>query len=1128
MSVSARFGLLLIVWHFGVRLAAQDPTPEDYFESKIRPLFAQRCWECHGPNEQWNGLRLDSADAALRGGDSGPPIVPGNPEQSLLLKAVVRTGELKMPPDDPLAAEEIESLRHWIANGARWPATADTADRPIDRWRTHWAFQPLSNPHPPAVDDHGWCRTPIDAFIFAELAGHHLQPSPMADRRTLIRRLTFDLTGLPPASDAVEAFVHDPQPDAYERLVDRLLSSPAYGQQFARDWLDVARYSDTKGYVYGREERFFVHSAAYRNWVIGAFNADLRYDRFVQLQIAADQIASQDPASLAAMGFLTLGRRFLGVTHDIVDDRIDVVCRGIMGLTVACARCHDHKFDPIPTTDYYSLYGVFHNSLERQAELPLPASAGHPSEAFRLELQKRRQALADMLATSRMEASDRVRERLADYLFAQSERSEYPEEGFDQILAKTDLIPAFVRRWEGYLARLDPQRDPVFGPWFRFSAIPADVFPAESPAVHQQILTDSDYHPWVREVLEEPPSSLRDVADRYGQLFSRVNRERQSTSSAPPATGGESGSAGQSLAEPVLNVLFASDGPCETPDEAIVSIESYFDSDTTTKIWQLQGEVDRWRLQQNDAPSVAVGLYDRTLLQEPRVFKRGNPATKGEFVQRHSLSLFHDGPPPPFLVGSGRREFAEQLTDASNPLTPRVWVNRIWQHHFGEGLVRTPSDFGLRSESPSHPELLDWLAGQLLEHHWSTKEIHRLIVLSAVYRQTSLRTDAAELTSRGSEIDPYNHQLWRMTPRRLRFEELRDGLLSVAGDLDRRDGGKPAELFPPDDANHRRTIFGLVDRQFLPGTLRVFDFANPDLHIARRSDTTVPQQALYFLNHPFVAMRARSLVAQLKLNDEVEANRSAAVDSLFHAILQREPTAGERAAAEDYLADQRPEERPSISYESQAWSYGYGEFDEPNGRLRSFTALPYFSGSAWQGGPNFPDSTLGWVQITALGGHPGNDSQHACIRRWTAPASMDVAIESHARHEPEVGDGVGFRILSSRHGMLVSQNLKAGDARLDVDRLAVEPGDTIDFVVEVLQELNSDQHLWAPKIRALAMNDRAIDPHDPRPSESVDHAAETCLWDAERDFVGPPPQILNRLEQLAQVLLLTNEFLFVD
>jgi cytochrome c553 len=1128
MSIGTRFFLLFIVWHFAVLLAADEPLANDYFESKIRPLFANRCWECHGPDEQWNGLRLDSPVDFLRGGDFGPPVVPGDPEASLLMKAVQRTGELKMPPDDPLSADEIESIRQWIADGASWPATMDTGVRSLEQWRTHWAFQPLGNPSPPAVDDGGWCQTPIDAFIFAELARHELRPSPVADRRTLIRRLTVDLTGLPPTREAVEAFVHDSRPNAYERLVDDLLSSPAYGQQFARNWLDIARYSDTKGYVYAREERFFVHSAAYRNWVIDAFNSDLPYDRFIQLQLAADQIAAEEPASLAAMGFLTLGRRFLGVTHDIIDDRIDVVCRGIMGLTVACARCHDHKFDPIPTADYYSLYGVFQNSLERQVELPHAGTSGKSDEAFRLELQKRQQALAEKLASSRAEASDRARERLADYLFAQSERSKYPEEGFDQVLARTDLIPAFVRRWEGYLAKVDADRDPIFGPWFRFASIQTDAFAAESPAVHQQILAESAYHPWVRGVLSDAPHSLRDVADRYGQLFARVLKEHRQPSNEPPASSGENKPTGQTLAEPFLNVLFGHTSPCETPDESIVSIETYFDSETTTQIWNLQGEIDRWRLQNEDVPSVAVGLFDRTVLQEPRIFRRGNPATKGDFVARHSLSLLHDGPPVPFLVGSGRREFAEQLTDPKNPLTMRVWVNRIWQHHFGVGLVRTPSDFGLRSEPPSHPELLDWLAGKLRENHWSTKSIHRLIVLSAAYRQSSRVAGDPGIAKRSTEIDPDNHKLWRMSPRRLRFEELRDGLLSVAGDLDRRDGGKPAELFSADDRNHRRTIFGLVDRQFLPGTLRLFDFANPDLHIARRSETTVPQQALYFLNHPFVAARARSLIAHLHLHDQDQIEESDAVESLFHAILQREPTAHERAAAAGFLAGARPEEPVPLSRESQAWSYGYGELDGSTGRLRSFTPLPYFSGSAWQGGESFPDAKLGWVQVSALGGHPGNDLQHSCIRRWIAPESMRVSIESLARHEPDVSDGVGFRIVSSRHGMLLSQDLKASEARLDLEHLDVEAGDTIDFVVEVLQELNSDQHLWAPKIRELAITDPDTAPQDPRSLEPARAATDPRVWDAERDFVGPPPQLLNRLEQLAQTLMLTNEFLFVD
>ncbi len=294
------------------------------------------------------------------------------------------------------------------AAGRPWPASPEvTAGALADVQRRHWAFQPIGNPAPPVVHDAAWERTPIDRFVLARLEAAGLAPSLPADRRTLIRRATFDLTGLPPTAQDVDAFVDDPAPDAYARLIDRLLASPRYGEQWARHWLDVARYADTKGYVYGREERFWVHAPAYRDWVVQAFNRDLPYDRFLLLQIAADQAAPQEREAAAAMGFLTLGRRFLGVTRDIIDDRIDVVTRGTMGLTVACARCHDHKYDPIPTADYYALYGVFLNSTEKLSPIAEPAVRDEAYAAFGSELDERQQKLRETMLAKRNEAAER-------------------------------------------------------------------------------------------------------------------------------------------------------------------------------------------------------------------------------------------------------------------------------------------------------------------------------------------------------------------------------------------------------------------------------------------------------------------------------------------------------------------------------------------------------------------------------------------------------------------------------------------------------------------------------------------------------------------------------------------------
>ncbi|HQZ69606.1 MAG TPA: DUF1549 domain-containing protein, partial [Planctomycetaceae bacterium] len=438
-SLSCR--LIACIVFFANPLQATAEDVQQFFETHVRPVLVENCIDCHGPQKQSGDLRLDSRAAMLKGGESGPALIPGDAAGSLIIQATRYDGDLQMPPKAPLPETQKQALAQWVAAGAHWPENLPLLTVSRDELaKTHWAFQPVSRPEIPEIDGENTARisTPIDAFILSRLKATGLSLSPEADRRTLIRRAFYSLTGLPPTSSDVEDFVRDADPQAYEKLVDRLLDSPAHGQQWARHWLDIARYSDTKGYVYAREERFWIHAWSYRDWVVDALNADMPYDRFLLLQLAADQVPDRKEEDLAAMGFLTLGRRFQGVKRDIIDDRIDVVCRGTMALTVGCARCHDHKYDPIPTADYYSLYGVFDSCREKIVPLANPKA---PDEMFRTELEKRTDALEALRQERRASTSARVRSRIGDYLHAQRELQKYPEEGFDQILAVTDLLP---------------------------------------------------------------------------------------------------------------------------------------------------------------------------------------------------------------------------------------------------------------------------------------------------------------------------------------------------------------------------------------------------------------------------------------------------------------------------------------------------------------------------------------------------------------------------------------------------------------------------------------------------------------------------------------------------------------
>ncbi|SIO02361.1 Planctomycete cytochrome C [Singulisphaera sp. GP187] len=1094
-----------------VVVVAQPTADLEAFEKDVRPLLIESCGKCHGAEKQKAGLRLDARQFLLEGGESGPSIVAGRPDESLLIEAVRQDGDVKMPPGRKLAPEQIAALERWVAAGAPWPAgQAPVVDRRKEAWARHWAFQPVADPQPPKINDGAWCRTPIDAFLKAGLEAKGLAPSPPADRYTLIRRLSYDLTGLPPRPEEVDAFVADTDPDAYPKLVDRLLASDHYGEQWARHWLDVARYADTKGYVYGREERFLVQAPAYRDWVVKAFNRDLPYDRFLLDQIAADQAEPDDRSALAAMGFLTVGRRFLGVTHDIIDDRIDVLTRGTMGMTVACARCHDHKYDPIPTADYYSLYGVFQNCTERLVPIAEPASRDDAYRTFEKELELRRENQRKGMAESRAEAAKRVRERIAAYLLVQRDLSKVPQEDFSTILGTDDLIPGFVGRWQAYLANAAKVDDPIFRPWRRFAALSDAEFAVKAPVVAQELIRAGApaLNQRVADAFATPPATIQEVAERYRKLFSEVDHRWQESQKPAGAT---ASSAPAVLADPddeaLRQVLYADRSPCQVPGEPIVTTEWFYDTGTVVKLWTLQGEVDRWLIQSPLAPPHAVAVVDRAELREPRIFKRGSSANRGDEVPRQFLLAIAGPDRKPFAQGSGRLELARAIIDPSNPLTARVWVNRIWMHHFGAGLVRTPSDFGIRAEPPSHPELLDWLARRLVGEGWSTKAIHRLILLSAAYQQQSRSPADAAARDLALKVDPENRLLWRMNPRRLTFEEARDTLLTVTGELDHGMGGRSTNLFPTTGTNTRRSLYGLVDRQFLPNVLRVFDFANPDLHIPIRSETTVPQQALFAMNHPFLADRARILAGQLPTDDP-----DAAIRRLFRAVYQRDPTDAQLQAARAFLAAPLNEGAPVVPPETLAWQYGFGAVDPASGPARTdFQRLPHFNGSAWSGGPQWPDAKLGWVQLTAQGGHPGDDLKRASIRRWTAPIHGKVAIQSTLVHAEATGDGVRGWLVSSRHGVLKTAPVHNSRLDFNADSIAVEPGDTIDFVVDIRDGLNSDQHLWTAKIRELG-----------------DSAGAATTWDSARDFSGPPTRQLKPWEQLAQVLLMANELMFVD
>jgi hypothetical protein len=769
----------------------------------------------------------------------------------------------------------------------------DAPDSTTGAAREHWAFQPLNRPAIPQVKDESWARSPVDHFILARLEEQGLAASHKADRRALIRRATYDLTGLPPTPQEIASFLNDNSPNAFASVIDRLLDSPQFGERWGRHWLDIARYADTKGYIF-TEERKFPYSYTYRDWVIRALNEDLPYDQFLVQQIAADQLPlGADKRALAALGFLTLGRRFLGNMHDIIDDRIDVVTRGAMAMTVQCARCHDHKYDPIPQADYYSLYGVFASCSD--TELPIVAA----SPEFETELHKREAELNSFQESTLARTLQKLRSNVSEYLLAAESLKDHPDiQEFMFVENPGDINRFALGRWRTYLEVTSRQHSPVWSAWFAMAAIPEAEFTARAAVLARQLGENSDetkrINPIVAQSLAgDAPATLKDVAERYGRIFREVEEKLDD-----PAR------------EELREVLYGRDSPTAVPRRRV---DDLFEKPDADMLRGLRKKVQEWRTSP-EAPPNAMALIDNESPVNPVVFVRGNPGNRGPAVPRQFLRVLGGDDRQPFTQGSGRLELARAIANRENPLTARVFVNRVWIQLFGTGLVRTPSDFGLRSEPPTHPELLDWLATWFVDNGWSTKKLIRVIMLSSVYRQSSGEAADSSLDeaddasgsphatprpcstrregrgARGEAWDPENRLLWRQNRRRLDFESMRDSMLAVAGEIDRNVGG-PAVDLSKQPFSRRRTVYGFIERQNLPGMLRTFDFASPDTHCPQRFTTTVPQQALFLMNSPFVVEQARRLADRPDVR--AQNDPMLRIQRLYRNVLGRPATAVE-------------------------------------------------------------------------------------------------------------------------------------------------------------------------------------------------------------------------------------------
>jgi hypothetical protein len=782
-----------------------------------------------------------------------------------------------------------------------------------------------------------------------------------------------------------------------------------------------------------------------------------------------------------------------------------------MGLTVGCARCHDHKYDPIPTKDYYSLYGVF-ASCNEPDEKPLLGGASLPSAygEYVAERKKRETELNDFRTTKEAEAVSQVRQKSGDYLLAAYDTKQLSDGTKAEGLARErKLDPATVQKWKRKLEGITNSTDSVFGVWVGLAALPENDFDSKARELCASLANDEKSsginRPVRRAFVEEPPSDLKEAAALYGRLFAEVDKEWQELVSSRKHEGGANSSPPERLPdtdrEALRQVLYSAESPAHLSGR---EIQRLFDVPTAQKVRALRRKLEELDATHAGAPPRGMVLRDNSSPTEPHVFVRGNPGNPGAAVPRQFLEVIAGENRKPFQKGSGRMELAEAIVSRDNPLTARVIVNRVWLQYFGAGLVRTPSDFGLRSDPPTHPELLDYLASYLIDHGWSLKQLHRLILLSNAYQQNS------DGDSRNLQVDPDNRLLWKMNRKRLDFESMRDSLLAVAGRLDLTEGGHGVDITATPFST-RRAIFGFVERQNLPGLFRTFDFASPDTSSSQRFSTTVPQQALFLLNSPFIIEQARSMTSRVKSLPGRSTEDS--IRALYAAAFQRPPAVDELEIGSRFI--QAQSRRPSAIPDPPAWQYGYGVFNETNSTVLSFTPLPHFADKAWQGGPALPDPNLGWVMLNASGGHPG--AKFATIRRWIAPLDGKVSITGTLKHESDKGDGVRGRIVTSHQGLVREWVAQHSQQQTSADAIQVRRGDTIDFVTDCRGDENSDSFSWAPTVRFTSEQTGA------RPTGDRE-------WSARDDFSGPKelPKPLEPLERYAQVLLVSDELFFID
>ncbi|TDU81433.1 cytochrome c [Prosthecobacter fusiformis] len=1091
-------GSIAVAGSFASAADTFPPEQIEFFEKNVRPVLAENCYSCHGGHKHENGLRLDMRSAVIRGSDYGKVVEPGNPGASKLIKAINHVAGVEAMPKkaDKLKAEDIAALEKWVQMGLPWPEEKVLAEghEKADPMK-HWAFQPVKKP-----------AGTVDSMVGAKLKAAGLDFAPAADAASLCRRIHVTLTGLQPSFEEVQAFEQATAKDAKaatDALVDKLLASPAYGERWGRVWLDVARYADTDGYQVAGKNTRYPYAYTYRDWVVKALNADMPYDQFLKYQLAADKMVpagSNDP-HLAALGYLSVGDRFISNKDLQTDDRIDVVSRGMLGLTVGCARCHDHKFDPIPARDYYALYSVFNSSEMPEADaFPVIGKAAKEEDAKDYDAKVAEIAKKEFDFKKKVYDEVRTPERVAEYLaFAQEAATIKDRNTLKGRAGALKLRDKVADQWGDFLKRhaLKSKPHPVMLAWKEFAFLPADQFEAKAPeVVKAMIKPGSTLNAVARnELAKRPaPKKFEEVAALYADIFNTCLAGKEPDNDDW---------------KQVREILQAAPCPMSVPVE---QANLFFTRKDLTQTVKTANERVKLETEHPGAPPRAMVMLDREKPADVSIFIRGNPSRRGAVAPRGWLTMFGG---ESFKEGSGRLELAEKIASKDNPLTARVIVNRVWTQHFGRPLVGQTSDFGVQTEKPLQQDVLDYLAATFMEDGWSLKKLHQRILNSRAYQQTALSTPEKNLK------DADNDLISRQNRQRLDYESMRDAMLQVAGDLDRAQMGGRAVLLNDKLADSRRSLYLLVDRYEQATVPAMFDFANPDNHSPMRYVTTVPQQALFLMNSPFMQQRSTKLAAETPVKGSTIDSES--IQALYQRVLLRKAGPEEVEMAQRFCNDAKELSTRSAAF---VWTYGSGkvEKDAATGKvsLGGFVPFPHFgkvgqSTYRWTPDKVHPSKEFGHLYIGAGNGHPGKEV--AVVMQWSSPFEKEkIFISGLLKRSSPKGNGVRAWIISNRAGKIREELIKpASNLELNAE-IEVTQDEVLSFVVESENgSTDSDSFSWAPKI------------------ERKDASGVLALvTNAETDFCGPDlwpvkrPKPQSALAQLAQVLMMSNEFQFVD